>query len=1018
MCFGICLSLIVATLVGRETASVPYTDVPFLQTPAEWADSIMSTMDLDEKVGQLILAQHPASESAEIDSMLTGPISMGHVGGIVFQNHSMQSQVAKTHLYQRISKTPLWIAVEHDTLSLEYNQVPNDLSLVAIDTDSIIQDLGESIGRQSRDVGIHLQFTPTLEHSYSYLNRKNTIHKLLRVQRGIQKHQVLSCSRYIHLQQINQADSLAHDSLLYPYQEMIRSGVSGMFVDLQTAYGTSSADTPMDINHYLRNKLQFSGVVFAEMPDSSTQVSNYVRKAIQRGVDVFVAKNHVPLVASTLRDMVRNRDLGWDELDRKVRKVLLAKAWSQAPNHHRYAKNHLTAPSVSRALSLMNRSLIKQSVTLVTNEKNRIPIQTNGERDALLLTIGKPLSEFNKLASLYTSVTFEQIDREPYRPLNALSTRKLARYRPVIIALNELRIDVIADADFMKSLQELRKRTEVILVNFSDPQWLAPLADFPNILQVYNNAPISQQIAAQSLFGGEAIAGKLPVSVSQSLAYGAGQATEQMRLNYTYPEAAGMISDSLYRIEEIVQDAIEQRAMPGCQVMVIKSGQVVYNEAFGYHTYDAYQPVKQTDLYDLASLTKIAATTMAAMRMYDEKKLDPEASLASYFRNQGVYLHTRTLLDTAVADTLLPTEILPTEADSSGVASARRTMASPFMKTANFSATHVVEEEPDTVAVEAGEAPPLPISRRAIKKSVWLERAPVFDVNLTDLMTHRSGLQAAMPILPFIEYRDSLTGRFDRYFQETRDSLFSIQVADNFFLRNDYRDSIWQSTKRLRVFRKDYEYSDVNMVLLQQAIDSINQISIDQYLDSVIYGPLGLSTIRFNPTNTLPKERLIPTELDRRWRGQLLHGYVHDPTAALLGGISGNAGLFSNANDLGILFQMVLNRGEYAGRRYLNPSTIRKFTAATQGHRGLGFDKPPQNGGYIIGANAPMSSYGHTGFTGTCVWVDPDNELVYVFLSNRVHPSAKNWRINTLRVRQRIHDAIYNSLQTAGGLNL
>ncbi|MEM7656968.1 MAG: serine hydrolase [Bacteroidota bacterium] len=294
-----------------------------------------------------------------------------------------------------------------------------------------------------------------------------------------------------------------------------------------------------------------------------------------------------------------------------------------------------------------------------------------------------------------------------------------------------------------------------------------------------------------------------------------------------------------------------------------------------------------------------------------------------------------------------------------------------------------------------------------VSRWVYPERVPrhssVFDISMGDLLTHTSGLQASLPIEPYQYYGSR------HLYAASYDDRYSIPVAEELYLQETYLDSIWNVTKSLRRDTLGYRYSCVNMILMQRAIDSINQRPIDGYVTERFYQPLGLQTICYNPRELFEEDRLVPTASDR-WRGQLLCGTVHDPTAALLGGVSGNAGLFSNANDLAILFQMLLNGGEYGGRRYLADSTVQLFTQRQRGHRGFGFDKPPRNSDYIVAQSAPAESYGHTGFTGTCVWVDPEHDLVYVFLSNRIHPSVKNYRINELRVRQRIHQVIYESM--------
>jgi CubicO group peptidase (beta-lactamase class C family) len=397
----------------------------------------------------------------------------------------------------------------------------------------------------------------------------------------------------------------------------------------------------------------------------------------------------------------------------------------------------------------------------------------------------------------------------------------------------------------------------------------------------------------------------------------------------------------------------------------------VYHQAFGYHTYERERPVLKNDLYDLASLTKVAATTLASMRLYEEHKLDLRAPLGTYFKDLTFMPSPYKVFDT----------VARAEAgiDSLGFITEARA-------------------ETDSVAQDSFE-----LVGRWVYPEQIPRRSKVFDIPLRNLLTHTSGLQASLPIHTF-------QGRgTQELYSRSYEQAYTIPVAERLYLRDTYLDSLWNVTKGLHRDSARYRYSCVNMILMQQAIDSINQRPISEYISETFYQPMGLQTLCYNPRELFEEKRLVPTASDR-WRGQILCGTVHDPTAALLGGVSGNAGLFSNANDLAILFQMMLNGGTYGGKRYLADSTIDLFTARQSGHRGFGFDKPPRNSDYLIAPSASAASYGHTGFTGTCVWVDPEHDLVYVFLSNRIHPSVKNYRINEMKIRQRVHQVIYNSL--------
>ena len=414
--------------------------------------------------------------------------------------------------------------------------------------------------------------------------------------------------------------------------------------------------------------------------------------------------------------------------------------------------------------------------------------------------------------------------------------------------------------------------------------------------------------------------------------------------------------------------------MPGAQVLVAKSGHVIYHRAFGYHTYAKRKPVQLHDLYDLASITKVAATTLGAMRMSETGKIDVHAPIGAYFKDSTYLPGTHLYLDTIPFAS-------PLISDSTSYDLAGGAMVG------------------DTVPISDSMA----VVARVIRARGEAQVSPVFDVPIRKLLTHHSGLP---PSLPVGSYLRSLSSRL---YSPVADEVYDVPVAKHLFLNHHYLDSLWNDAKGLRPDTNRYVYSCVNMIMVQQAIDSLNGGPLASYLDSSLYGPLGLQTLGFNPKDRVGQDRLIPTSEDR-WRGQLLCGTVHDPTAALLGGVSGNAGLFSNVNDLAILGQMLLQKGRYGGRRYFQPETVAEFTARREGHRALGWDMPLSHADYLVAPSASPQTFGHTGFTGTCFWVDPEHDLVFIFLSNRVHPSQDNQRINQMKIRQRVHQVVYDAL--------
>jgi CubicO group peptidase (beta-lactamase class C family) len=380
-------------------------------------------------------------------------------------------------------------------------------------------------------------------------------------------------------------------------------------------------------------------------------------------------------------------------------------------------------------------------------------------------------------------------------------------------------------------------------------------------------------------------------------------------------------------IDAIVHTAIDKKAFPACQVVVAYRGDVLYSKAFGHHTYAKEAPaVRKDDLYDLASLTKVSATTLMAMHLHHKGILDLHKPIGRY-------------LD------------LPDRSRMAGI----------------------------------------PVSR---------------------LLTHQSGLRANFPIVSYVRSKKKTKVDCRSIYCDQEKDDFSIAITDKLFFSEKHRaileDKIRHYDPR---YGKRYRYSDLNFFLLQKILENLSGQSLDQWVDEHLRGELGLRNLTFRPNERFPLSRLVPTEKDKKWRKQLVHGYVHDEAASLFGGVSGHAGLFANAEDLAALFQLVLNEGTYGRSTLFGPPTARLFSEPYgNSHRGLGFDKPSFANTSSRSSRISEQGFGHTGFTGTCVWVDPEKELVFVFLSNRIHPDKKNRKLQELRIRKRIHDVVYQAL--------
>jgi CubicO group peptidase (beta-lactamase class C family) len=385
---------------------------------------------------------------------------------------------------------------------------------------------------------------------------------------------------------------------------------------------------------------------------------------------------------------------------------------------------------------------------------------------------------------------------------------------------------------------------------------------------------------------------------------------------------------ALQSLDAFIRGCISQGAFPGCQVFAAKNGEIIYQKNFGYFTYDRMQPVTDTTLYDIASVTKVAATTLAIMKLYEEGKIN----LSNYLKN---YL--------------------------------------PF--------------------------------------TIGTDKAYL---TIRDLLLHQAGLKAFIPFYKTTIDKISGSPRGDLY-RIASEKQFSLPVASNFYMLNSYRDTIWNEILQSNLDNRGrYVYSDLDFYFLEKVAEAVSGQSIDQYVAEHFYRPLGLKYTMYNPWKKGLKKQCAPTENDQYFRFQLVQGYVHDPGTAMLGGIAGHAGIFSNTRDLAIILQMLINGGEYRGRRYLKKETLQTFTGFRSGisRRGYGFDKPEK----ARGDGGPASdlcsktTFGHQGFTGTCAWADPETGITFIFLSNRVYPTADNNLINGLKVRFKAQSYIYEAL--------
>ncbi len=555
----------------------------------------------------------------------------------------------------------------------------------------------------------------------------------------------------------------------------------------------------------------------------------------------------------------------------------------------------------------------QQTSVLLNNAGGTIPLINLKQRKIASINIGAPYAYvFNTMLRNYAPVddfTFGNFNKE-----------QLKYYTTLIIQVTP---ESLAQPETLSYILEAQKEKEVILTGYGNTASLKLLsAVCAPIVWNPDNSVIAAGNSAELIFGGIAATNRLSDTISPVYPAGSGFFTQKIRLNYSRPEDVGVNSANLNKIDDIVAEAISQHATPSAVVMVVKDGTVIFDKAYGSHTYEGNLPTQTDDIYDIASVTKTAATTIAVMKLYEQHKLALDGNLGSY----------------------------------------------------------------------------LPELRETSKK----------DIAVREVMLHQAG---------FINL-DFFSGIKSQDHSTDSSFFYPVKVADNYFIRrNYYQDSMWPKMVSSPVkTRGEYVYSDISMYMMKEIVERQAGEPLDQFVMDEFYKPLGMRTAGFNPRRRFNKDHIVPTEQDNYFRKTLLLGYVHDQGAALVDGVSGHAGLFASANDLAILNQVLLNGGNYGGVEYFKPETIELFTSHQSGvsRRGLGFDRG--EGGYPSSL-ASSGTYGHTGYTGTCVWVDPKYKLIYIFLSNRVYPSVNN-KINSLRIRPRIQDAIYEAILKGNDYNV
>ncbi len=953
-----------------------------------WVDSVFKTLSRDEQIAQLMvvrLSTYDAKNKTAIffDDKVDSLVRQYNIGGICLFQGSPVKQATILNKLQAVAKTPILMCIDAEwgvgmRMIDSVLPLPHQMMLGAVSDAHIAYQYGQVVAEQCKRIGIQVNYAPVVDVNNNpnnpVINDRSFGEDKYKValfgtqyMKGMQDMGVMACAKHFpghgdvsvdshyDLPVINKTMAQLDSLELYPFREIFKAGIGSVMIAhlyIPAIDNTANRATSISKNNVtglMRNQLGYQGLTFTDalemqgvkkyFPDGEASVQSLIA-----GNDMLCLPGDVPMAIEKIKAAINDKQLSWQDIEEHCKRVLMAKYEYGLTKLRPINTQNLTADLNSKVSGM--RKLIAENALTVLNKTDDtffslIPSNNNKKNDVVYIGIG--ISTDNGLAKRlradYNADVF-------YFPNQKDATRILSsvyliknRYKKVIIgvhAYNRTPANNFGVSPFsIELVKQLQEQTNSATFVFGNPYAIKNFCEARNLVACYEDDTIIQNTAADLLQGKIAAKGKLPVTVCDAYPFGSGIVAGSFLLPRVKPAEVGLDEEKLMKIDSIANNAISKGATPGCVVMVVKDGKIAYNKAYGHFNYDNAEPVTTESVYDMASVTKICATTISVMKLYEQGKLDLKKTLGDY----------------------------------------------------------------------------LPMVKGTNKENLLIE----------NILLHQAGLVAYIPF-----YKETLNAAgvpLTKYFSTTINDSFKIRVGDNLFLRNDYNDTMYRRILKSPLGATGkYVYSDNDFIFLGKIVEALSGMPLDEYVHQQFYSPLGLTTAGFKPREHLPLNQVAPTENEKEFRRQLVRGDVHDPGAAMFGGVAGHAGLFSNANDIAVIMQMLMNGGELNGRRYLQKETVDLFTAyhSSISRRGLGFDKPEKDNAtrpepYPSLSVSPLT-FGHTGFTGTCTWADPAKKLVYVFLSNRVtiKEGGDSGLLLKMNVRPAIHEAIYKAMVEGG----
>lgn len=923
-----------------------------------WVDSVLAGMSIEDQVGQLVVVGvygHYFSVESDQYLRLERMVRQYRVGGVIVWPGDVMATAVRLNSLQRLARVPLLVSGDFERgVAMRIRRAtpfPDAMAIGATRNPQYAYEVARAIAREARAIGVHQNFAPVADVNTNPLNpvintrsfgdspalvgemtaafvRGSLDGGVLPTVKHFPGHGDAGVDSHLELPILRLTREHLDSVELAPFRAAIAAGVPSVMIAhiavpaLDSSSTTPASLSPRIVSDVLQQQMRFQGLVITDAMDMRGVSRGYSAgesavRAVKAGVDVVLMPPDEESALATLLSAARSGEIDTVRIRASVRKILMLKKQLGLDTVRTVSVEHVDEIVGIRAHQMLAREVARHGITLLRNRRTLIPLQLTGRRRVVSVVLSDS----------------DDYRMDVHRPDAHFSTEQVGSYFHHLLQRRNGSMEVVRlnpnsdDEEFAHAAGRLRRadllllpvfvkvrsstgRIELpprflpfikragaagvptVVVLFGSP-YLA--AQFPNadvLMCTYGDTEPQIEAAVEALFGEIPIGGKLPVTIPGSFAAGAGLGMTMDRLRRDDPVAAGFNPARLSKLDTIVKQAIRDSAFPGAQLIVVKDGVIAYSRAFGTQTYEiSARSIDNGTLFDLASVSKVIGTTAAAMKLYDQGKLQLDARVGKYL-------------------------------------------------------------------------PQFTTGKKA-------------EITVRHLLTHRAGFP------PF--------KRFFLTCKTAAEALDSVLATG----------LIWNPGDTT-------VYSDIGMITMGKVIEKIAGMPQDQFLEREFYGPLGMKNTMYNPPKDM-WDNVAPTEIDTLWRKSLVRGIVHDENACILGGVAGHAGLFSTASDLAIFTQLLLNKGTYAGVRYLTESTVVAFTGRHLAgeDRYLGWDMKSPTGSSAGSLFSP-TSFGHTGFTGTSVWVDPERRISVILLTNRVHPTRANLKIS--KVRPAVADAVIQAL--------